>query len=96
MARRLELLGAELAGFRGGDDSTHTRVRPGREQEPPPGPPVVPVPGRHAARGRLTLGAAQLAVVGLLVLAALGGAAWWLLGGGRARGRRPGGAASGR
>ena len=28
MARRLELLGAELAGFRGGDDSTHTRVRP--------------------------------------------------------------------
>ncbi len=82
VARRLELLGAELAGFRAGDDSTHTRVRPGREPAPTPELPVVPVPGRHAARGRLTLGAAQLAVVGLLVLVALGGSAWWLLGGG--------------
>jgi competence protein ComEA len=85
VARRLELLGAELAVVRGGttsapDDSTHTRVRPVREPEPVVAP--VPVPGRHAARGRLTLGAAQLAVVGLLVLAGLGGAAWWVLGGG--------------
>ena len=69
MARRLELLGAELAVVRGraaaaSDESTHTRVRPGREPAPEVLPAAVPVPGRHAARGRLTLGAAQLAVVG--------------------------------
>jgi competence protein ComEA len=97
--RRLELLGAELAGFRpdgraalDANASTHTRVRPGREPTmdrglgagpavvPPPA--AVPAPGRHAARGKLTLGAAQLAVVAVLVLAALGAATWWLLGGG--------------
>jgi len=98
VARRLELLGAELAGFRPAgrasldpDASTHTRVRPGREPtadrglgagpEPVPPPAAVPAPGRHAARGRLTLGPAQLAVVAILVLAALGAGAWWLLGG---------------
>ena len=83
MARRLELLGAELAVVRGRaavatDESTHTRVRPGREPAPEVRPRSCPrpcpVPGRHAARGRLTLGAAQLAVVALLVLVALGGA----------------------
>ena len=88
MARRLELLGAELAVVRGRaavdlDESTHTRVRPGRQ----PGPEVlavpVPVPGRHAARGRLTLGASQFAVVAILVLAALVGTAWWVLSGDR-------------
>jgi competence protein ComEA len=41
----------------------------------------VPMPGRHAARERLSIGAAQLAVVALLVLAGLGVAAWWVLGG---------------
>ena len=86
MARRLELLGAELAVVRGraalaADESTHTRVRPGREPAPEVPPASVPVPGRHAARGRLTLGAAQLAVVAILVLVALAGAAWWVLGG---------------
>jgi len=87
VARRLELLGAELAVVRGraalaADESTHTRVRPGREPAPEVLPAAVPVPGRHAARGRLTLGAAQLAVVAILVLVALAGAAWWVLGGG--------------
>ena len=87
MARRLELLGAELAEVRGRaavapDESTHTRVRPGREPAPEVPAAAVPVPGRHAARGRLTLGAAQLAVVAILVLAALAGTAWWVLGGG--------------
>jgi competence protein ComEA len=81
VARRLELLGAELAGFRGDDDSTHTRVRPGREVPPAPGPPVVPIPGRHASRGRLTLGPTQLAVVAGLVLVALVAGTWWLMGG---------------
>jgi competence protein ComEA len=86
VARRLELLGAELAVVRGPavapDESTHTRVRPGREPAPEVLPTAVPVPGRHAARGRLTLGAAQLAVVAILVLVALAGTAWWVLGGG--------------
>ncbi len=87
MARRLELLGAELAVVRGraalaADESTHTRVRPGREPAPEVLPAAVPVPGRHAARGRLSLGAAQLAVVAVLVLVALAGAAWWVSGGG--------------
>jgi competence protein ComEA len=88
VARRLELLGAELAGFRGTAAPTedpeelgHTRVRPGREAYIAPQPRVVPTPGRHASRGRLALGPAQLAVVGALVLAALVAGAWWLLGG---------------
>ena len=84
MTRRLELLGAELAVVRGRaaaatDESTHTRVRPGREPAAEVLPAAVPVPGRHAARGRLTLGAAQLAVVAVVVLAALAGTAWWVL-----------------
>jgi competence protein ComEA len=88
VARRLELLGAELAVVRGRaavdpDESTHTRVRSGRERAPEVLPAAVPVPGRHAARGRLTLGAAQLAVVAILVLAALAGTAWWVLSGDR-------------
>jgi competence protein ComEA len=80
VARRLELLGAELTGFRG-DDETHTRIRPGRVAPPPALPPVVPVPGRHAARGGLTLGPTQLAVVAGLVLVALVAGVWWLMGG---------------
>ncbi len=89
MARRLELLGAELAGFRGTaaptedpEELTHTRVRPGRVQFSAPPTVDVPTPGRHASRGRLALGPAQLAVVGLVVLAGVAAAAWWLLGGG--------------
>ena len=90
VARRLELLGAELSGLRvdadpalDPDELTHTRVRPGRVVAAPRAPPVVPVapPGRHAARGRLALGPAQLAVVGMVALAGLTAAAWWLLGG---------------
>ncbi len=82
------MFGAELAAVRGSrapalDDSTHTRVRP--VSEPRPGAEeldaAVPTPGRHAARGRLTLGPAQLVVVALVVLAGIGVAAWWLLGG---------------
>jgi competence protein ComEA len=88
VARRLELLGAELAVVRGraavdADESTHTRVRPGREPVPEVFPAAVSPPGRHAAPGRLTLGAAQLAVVAILVLAALAGTAWWVLSGDR-------------
>ncbi len=91
VARRLELLGAELAAARGGstpgDDSTHTRIRALREPLAVSVPPVraaVPTPGRHAARGRLTLGPFQLMVVAVVVLAGLGLGAWWLLGGGPA------------
>ena len=91
VARRLELLGAELAAARGastpGDDSTHTRIRAPREPLAVSEPSVraaVPTPGRHAARGRLTLGPFQLVVVAIVVLAGLGAAAWWLLGGGSA------------
>ena len=91
VARRLALLGPEAAAFRRPDpgepptwDSTHTRIRPAREPEADlvPSPPVVPVPGRHASRGGLTLGTPQLAVVAVAVLLALGAGAWWLLGGG--------------
>ena len=81
VARRLELLGAELAGFRGDDESTHTRVRPGTGPRTRPRARRCRVPGRHASRGRLTLGPAQLAVVAGLVVAALVAGAWWLMGG---------------
>jgi competence protein ComEA len=97
VARRLELLGAELAAVRGptavrpagsvdaAGDHTHTRIRPGREPQPLSDVRVaaaLQAPGRHAARGRLALGTAQLVVVALVVLAGLAIAAWWLLGGG--------------
>ena len=94
VARRLELLGAELAGFRvdagptldpvaADPEPTHTRVREGRGPvvSRPPAPAVVLTPGRHASRGRLTLGPSQLAVVAVLVLVGVGASAWWLLGG---------------
>src|SRR5687768_14823056 len=91
VARRLALLGAELAAARGAstpsDNSTHTRIRAPRESVAVSEPSVraaVPTPGRHAARGRLTLGPFQLVVVAIVVLAGFGAAAWWLLGGGPA------------
>ena len=83
---------AELAGVRGrrrATTSTHTRVRPAREPDArrPAAVPAVPVarPARRPRRG-LTLGAAQLAVVGARwCWPALAVAAWWLLGGAAAR-----------
>jgi competence protein ComEA len=80
----------------------HTRVaepRPALEvvvDQPEPAqallPPVVPVPGRHAARrrgsltllpdtlrGRVALGPAQLAVVAVLVALGLAVTAWWVI-----------------
>jgi competence protein ComEA len=77
----------------------HTRVtepRPALElvadEEPALAPPVVPTPGRHAARrrsavsvvpdtlrGRVTLGPAQLAVVAVLVALGLAVTAWWVV-----------------
>jgi competence protein ComEA len=87
VARRLELLGAELSGFRvdadptrDPDELTHTRVRPGRVVAAPAVVPVAP-PGRHASRGRLALGPAQLTVVALVALTGLLAAGWWLFGG---------------
>lgn len=99
VARRLQLLGEELAAVREGPvplappDSvdTHTRVvpRPATEREEPP---VVPTPGRHAARrprssslvpetlrGRVALGPGPLAVVAVLVAVGLGLTAWWVV-----------------
>ena len=79
MARRLALLGAELAVARDPDDSSQARADRLPVVDPQPsyaGP--VPTPGRHAAPGRLALGAGQLTVVVVLVLVALGGGAWWL------------------
>jgi len=57
-ARRLALLGAELAAVRGEDRApltdpdTHTRIRPGREPAEWTEPDVaeVPLPGRHSSR----------------------------------------------
>ncbi len=54
------------------------------------GPPVIPVPGRHASRrsgwspggllaGRVALGPGQLAVLAVVVAAALATTAWWVL-----------------
>jgi competence protein ComEA len=87
VARRLALLGAELSdrrrdATRAPDDPTHTRVRAPAEPEWEPEPIVVPRPGRHAATGRLGLGALQLVVVALGVVAALAALGWWLFGGG--------------
>lgn len=87
MARRLELLRAEIARDTGD-------VEP--EEAPAPMPalsseaPFVPVPGRHASRrsllgalvpeavrGRVSVGPWQLAAVAMLVALALGAACWW-------------------
>jgi competence protein ComEA len=62
------------------------------EPEPEPLPPLVPMPGRHAARrearffavpdtlrGRIVLGPAHLAVVAVLVALGLAVTAWWVV-----------------
>jgi len=107
VARRLAQLSADVAAARadpvvapaaGGDWwAGHTRVaepRPALEVvvEPEPLPPVVPTPGRHAARrpgrltvvpdslrGRVALGPAHLAVVAVLVALGLAVTAWWVV-----------------
>jgi len=43
--------------------------------------PVVPVPGRHAYRGRVMLEGRHLAVVAVVLVLGLLGTGWWLLGG---------------
>ncbi|MFC7493515.1 MULTISPECIES: helix-hairpin-helix domain-containing protein [unclassified Nocardioides] len=116
-SRRLELLTAELHAARPDpppeQDSWlegHTRIRPLRAvpdpvPEPaPPLPPVVPVPGRHAARraraapggvpdalrGRISLGPSQLLVVAVLVAVGLAVTAWWVVRGDPQRLEAPG------
>ena len=107
MSRRLAQLSADVAAARadpvvapaaGGDWwAGHTRVAGPRPQlevvaEPEPLPPVVPTPGRHAARragrlfavpdtlrGRVALGPAHLAVIAVLVAVGLAVTAWWVV-----------------
>ena len=97
VSRRLALLSAELAAARpeSSDEwsSEHTRVRPLRvvDDDPEPEPPLVPTPGRHAARralagavpetlrGRFALGPAHVAVVAVLVAVGLAVTCWWVL-----------------
>ncbi len=101
-ARRLAMLAADLGSDAGppapaGDEgdrwwTEHTRVvprptTPETEEQAPPAAPVLPRPGRHAARRpllRLTaaapgIGTAHVAVVAVAVAVALAGTTWWLL-----------------
>jgi len=83
--RRLELLSAELASVRPGAPVD----RPDDELDPPEaaGPPLIPVPGRHAARLpdppsralRLPVQPTHLAVIAIVVAVGLLGAAWWVV-----------------
>ena len=101
MARRLEQLSAELAGVRGAPSGTGRPPGSSPVDDPPdepvdetPAAPLVPEPGRHAARrrgpvadglvpeplrGRVALGPAQLAVVAVLVAVGLAVTAWWVV-----------------
>jgi competence protein ComEA len=99
VARRLALLSAELAGERLPAPAVPPPPPPvpPRSAEPPPRPPeaapVVPVPGRHAARrarpapslvpealrGRVVLGPAQLSVVAVVVALGLAVTCWWVV-----------------
>lgn len=80
-ARRLALLAADLG-------APEPEPTDGPADGPADGPgavPVVPQPGRHAARrrwelpGPLVLGAPQLTLLALAVAAAVGLTAWWVV-----------------
>lgn len=87
LARRLQLLGDELAGVRGGPEPPPPRYVQEVADEP-----VMPTPGRHASRrprgslplvpeamrGHVALGPGPLAVVAVLVALALGVTTWWV------------------
>ena len=73
VARRLALLTAEIASARGS-----SAPPPEGDAAAAPRSSAVPVPGRHAAPGRLTVGPAQLAAVAVAVLVLVGVGAWWL------------------
>lgn len=80
VAQRLRSLSAELALGRASEPVVSTLPsQPTSSSSPNPG---VPTPGRHAARGRLTLGPAHVAVVVIGVLVVLGAGGWWLVAGG--------------
>jgi competence protein ComEA len=106
ISRRLAQLSADVAAARAAPEvapaaggewwAGHTRSaeRPSlevvAEPEPSRAPPLVPVPGRHAARrarslvpdtlrGRVRLGPAQLAVVAVLVAVGLAVTTWWVV-----------------
>ncbi len=107
VSRRLALLTAELASSEDPAVATdepwldgHTRIRPlravpdagpERAAEPDPPPPMVPVPGRHAARrrvalllpeamrGRVALGPTQLVIVAVLVAVGVAVTGWWVV-----------------
>ncbi|HEX5861260.1 MAG TPA: SLBB domain-containing protein, partial [Nocardioides sp.] len=103
VSRRLAQLGAELDGVRGRslDDPTAVPGAPPAPERRAPEPreavgpaPLVPQPGRHAARrpgrsvadalpptlrGRVALGPTQLALVAGLVAAGLAVTCWWVV-----------------
>jgi competence protein ComEA len=107
VSRRLALLTAELSSTQtetpagSGDEpwlEGHTRIRPlravpdaGPVPVPEQPPPMVPIPGRHAARrraasllpeamrGRVALGPTQLVVVAVLVAVGLSVTGWWVI-----------------
>ena len=104
MSRRLAQLSADVAAARGEpavapaaggewwEGHTWPADRPTLEvvPVPEPGPPAVPMPGRHAARrpvrllpdtlrGRVRLGPAHLAVVAVLVALGLAVTTWWVV-----------------
>ncbi len=98
VARRLALLSAELAGERLPAPPPPPPPPPRSAQpptRPPEATPLVPVPGRHAARrsagssvgswvpetlrGRVLLGPAQLSVVAVVVALGLAVTCWWVV-----------------
>lgn len=95
VARRLRLLGDELASVRApGADAATARRAGGPPPEPGPEPaPAVPRPGRHASRrpgrlvallpetvrGHVGLGPGAVAVVAVLVALGLAVTAWWVV-----------------
>jgi len=84
--RRLELLSAELAGVRTSAPLVDDSADHDPQTEPAPDEPVLPMPGRHAARlpappsRRLpSVQPAHVAIVVLVVAAGLLAAAWWVV-----------------